>query len=102
MQRGEDAFPSPSWNLPGKHLNLIAPKTCACLPLPPSSPPLSPPPLPPPPFQMMHSQHTDFLSSSLAIEPALQLMFAASTEARGGVECVSVHSLSAERGERGG
>ena len=48
---------------------------------------------------MMHSQHTDFLSSSLSIEPALQLMFAASTEARGGVECVSVHSLSAERGK---
>ena len=60
--------------------------------------PVAPPP--PPPFQMMHSQHTDFLSSSLSIEPALQLMFAASTEARGGVECVSVHSLSAERGER--
>ena len=27
--------------------------------------------------QLMHSQNTDFLSSSLAVEPALQLMFAA-------------------------
>ncbi len=50
---------------------------------------------------MMHSQQTDFVSTSLTIEPGLQLLFAASgdTKAKQGsaFECVSVHSLSAER-----
>ncbi|GAX81925.1 hypothetical protein CEUSTIGMA_g9353.t1 [Chlamydomonas eustigma] len=52
---------------------------------------------------MMHSQQTDFLSSSLTIESGLQMLLAASAETvvRPGVnptECVSLHCLSAERG----
>eukprot|EP00198_Chlamydomonas_reinhardtii_P003474 XP_001692810.1 predicted protein [Chlamydomonas reinhardtii] len=47
---------------------------------------------------LLHSQETDFISSRLAAEPASRLLFAASAEARSGVEYVTVHSLDAEAG----
>eukprot|EP00798_Chlamydomonas_sp_ICE-L_P025669 gene25669-11335_t len=51
-----------------------------------------------PSLMVLHSQMTDFLSLSLAIEPTLQIMLAASTDTRKNTECVSVQSLSPELG----
>jgi len=57
-----------------------------------------------PSVMVLHTQMTDFLSTCLAVEPALQLMFGASADTRGTAqlgyssECVSVHSMNPEAG----